>query len=126
MKAINATPNEIRKIFVDSYVIPDFQRPYTWEKEQCEILWEDIVDFHNLNPENDEKYFLGNIVVHKTTDGKFSVIDGQQRLTTLLLLTKALHSRAATYSALQSCYQISNKRDGSLTDELRVKSDVIA
>jgi uncharacterized protein with ParB-like and HNH nuclease domain len=58
--------------------------------------------------------------------GTFSVIDGQQRLTTLLLLIKALHTRAITYSALQGCYQVSNKRDGSLTDELRVKSEVIA
>ena len=126
MKVINAEPKKIRQIFSDNYVIPDFQRPYIWEKEQCETLWEDVVDFHNLNPADDEEYFLGNIVVHKTIDGKFSVIDGQQRLTTLLLLIRALHSRAATYSTLQSLYQISNKRDGSLTKELRVESKVIA
>jgi len=125
MKAINATPNEIRKIFTESYIIPDFQRPYTWEKEHCHTLWEDVVDFYNGGTDDDEKYFLGNIVVHKTGE-KFAVIDGQQRLTSLLLLIKALHSRAGTYSALQSCYRISNKRDGSLTEELRVKSEVIA
>ena len=126
MKAINATPREVRKIFDNNYVIPDFQRPYRWEEEHCDTLWGNIVDFHNLCTADIEKYFLGTIVIHPTNGGKFSVIDGQQRLTTLLLIIKALHTRAGTYSALQGCFRVLDKRDGSLTDELRVKSEVIA
>lgn len=46
MKAISATPKEIRKVFSSKFVIPSFQRPYSWEMEQCEKLWDDITDFH--------------------------------------------------------------------------------
>jgi hypothetical protein len=126
MKAINATPKELRKIFADSYVIPDFQRPYSWEQEQCDTLWEDIVGFHNSVPEDEDKYFLGNIVVHPMSGGKYAVIDGQQRLTTLLLLIKALHTRAGTLEVLESCLRIQDKLTDKLTDALRVQSEVIA
>jgi hypothetical protein len=36
MQAIHADPKEVRKIFSNAYVIPDFQRPYSWDEEQCE------------------------------------------------------------------------------------------
>ena len=49
-----------------------------------------------------EQYFLGNIVVFKEKD-KFFVIDGQQRLTTLLLFIKILFDNASTLKALESC-----------------------
>ena len=101
MKAIQATPKEIRKVFNDSYIIPDFQRPYSWEKEQCETLWDDIVSFHATAPADGERYFLGNIVVNPAEGGKWSVVDGQQRLTTLLLLVKAFFKSAGTYTALE-------------------------
>jgi len=125
MKAIHATPKEVRKIFNDSYVIPDFQRPYSWEREQCETLWDDIVSFHSIAPPN-EQYFLGNIVIVKP-DGseKWSVVDGQQRLTTLLLLIKSFFKSAGTYTALGKCLRVLDKRTGEFTDELRVKSEVL-
>jgi hypothetical protein len=126
MKAIQATPKEVRKIFSDSYVIPDFQRPYSWEREQCETLWDDIVSFHTTSTDNEERYFLGNIVVNQADNGQWSVVDGQQRLTTLLLLIKALYKSAGTYSALESCLRILDKRTNKLTEELRVKSEVLA
>ena len=126
MKAIQATPREVRKIFSDSYVIPDFQRPYSWDREQCETLWDDIVSFHATAPASEERYFLGNIVVHPVDNGKWSVVDGQQRLTTLLLLIKAFFKSAGTYSALEKCLRILDKRTDALTDELRVKSEVLA
>lgn len=126
MKAIQATPKEIRKIFSDSYVIPDFQRPYSWEREHCETLWDDIVSFHATAPTSEERYFLGNIVVNPADSGRWSVIDGQQRLTTLLLLNKAFFNSAGTYPALEKCLRVLDKRTDVLTDELRVKSDVLA
>lgn len=126
MKAVQATPKELRKIFADSYLIPDFQRPYSWEKEHCEVLWEDIVNFHATNPTTEERYFLGNIVVNATDSGRWSVVDGQQRLTTLLLLIKAFFESAGTYKALPNCLRILDKRTNKLTDDLRVKSEVLA
>lgn len=67
MKAISATPKEIRKVFSSKFVIPSFQRPYSWEMEQCEKLWDDITDFHATKTPKD-KYFLGNIVLHPAED----------------------------------------------------------
>jgi hypothetical protein len=127
MKAIHATPKEVQKIFADNYIIPDFQRPYSWEREQCETLWDDFTSFFETNPSSqDDKYFLGNVVIHPTASGKFAVIDGQQRLTTLLLLIKALFTRAGTAKILEACIRVQNKLTGDLTDELRISSEVIA
>lgn len=70
----------------DKYVIPIYQRNYAWgEKERSQLL-EDITDFKSFS----EEYFLGNLVVYEREEGLFEVIDGQQRLTTLLLLLLAL------------------------------------
>jgi len=123
MKAIHADPREIRKLFAEKFIIPDFQRPYSWEKEHCEKLWDDFMNFFDSKQNKEDKYFLGNIVIHPY-DGAFAVIDGQQRLTTLLLLIKSLHQRAGTVHALEKCLKIEDPLTSQLTDELRVQSHV--
>ncbi|MDR1051247.1 MAG: DUF262 domain-containing HNH endonuclease family protein [Deltaproteobacteria bacterium] len=126
MKAIQATPKEIQKVFSDSYLIPNFQRPYSWEREHCENLWTDIIAFHDdVHLISEDKYFLGNIVVHLIPSGQYSVIDGQQRLTTLLLLIKALFTRAGTLKTLEKCLRVEDKLTSELTDKLRIHSEVI-
>ncbi|EDO8878012.1 DUF262 domain-containing protein [Campylobacter coli] len=67
--------------------IPDYQRPYTWEKEQVKILLKDISEQVN---KNDQKYLLGSLILHKNNENKFNIVDGQQRLTTLALILKVL------------------------------------
>lgn len=124
MKAIHADPKELRKIFAEKYIIPDFQRPYSWEKEQCDKLWEDFIDFYQAQTSKDDKYFLGNIVIHPS-NGSYAVIDGQQRLTTLLLLINALHSKAGTAVVLEECLRIKDPLTSQLTNELRLESLVI-
>ncbi|SHE85932.1 Uncharacterized conserved protein, contains ParB-like and HNH nuclease domains [Lampropedia hyalina DSM 16112] len=81
-----------------SFLIPDYQRPYAWDEEQCQTLWDDIFlfSFPNNNYEafdENEEYFLGSIVTYKNQDGKSEVIDGQQRLTTLLLILRAFYDK---------------------------------
>ena len=76
----------IMKIFGDAdsyYQIPDYQRPYSWNDEQIEQLWDDI---YSAMKSNDESYFLGPMILIRTNDGYFEVVDGQQRLTTLMIL----------------------------------------
>jgi len=125
MKTITAKPEDIRTIFSMEYQIPMFQREYSWEQEQCETLWDDLIDFHNENDKKD-KYFLGNIVVHPIDENeKFSVIDGQQRLTTLLLLIRALFDNAGTVKALEECLKTKDKLSSELTNNIRLNSDVI-
>lgn len=125
MKAIHADPREVRKIFSDSFIIPDFQRPYSWEEEQCEKLWEDFIDFYEQKQSKEDRYFLGNIVIHED-QGAYAVIDGQQRLTTLLLLIKAFHNKAATVKALEVCLKIKDPLTEELTNKPRVLSYVMA
>ena len=69
------------------YKIPRYQRPYKWEDEQVDKLWDDVCEsFEN----GDENYFLGSIITAKPWDDRKSayvdVVDGQQRMTTLMIL----------------------------------------
>lgn len=83
------------------FLIPDYQRPYAWGEKECATLWEDIFTFAfpdnncaKFNSQKDE-YFLGPIVTFKNANEQMEVIDGQQRLTTLLLLLRAFYDRFA-------------------------------
>lgn len=123
------------------YIIPQFQRPYTWGEQECAKLWEDIVDFYDKRQKKDtdddaEPYFLGTMVIYPTTfndplppgidiANRYDVVDGQQRLTTLTLLTAALSARASNYTALKGVLLAKNSRTGVTTDILRVLTNVL-
>jgi hypothetical protein len=88
------------------YVVPRYQREYTWGKSQWESLFDDVLD-------NDPGYFLGSIIcINQSTDAlsvqKLELVDGQQRLMTLSLLF------ASVYHALKS-------HETDLDDERRVE-----
>ena len=75
------------------FIIPEYQRPYRWTKDECETLWNDILGVFG-NGENIEEYFLGSIVTYKNDNKKLEIleiIDGQQRITTLTLLFRAFY-----------------------------------
>lgn len=81
------------------FLIPDYQRPYAWEEKECQTLWEDIFafafpddDYSKFDSDNEE-YYLGSVVTFKNDQGKMEIIDGQQRLTTLMLLLRAFYER---------------------------------
>ncbi|ELD5358582.1 DUF262 domain-containing protein [Campylobacter coli] len=67
--------------------IPDYQRPYTWEKKHVKTLLKDVSEQAN---KNNQKYLLGSLILHKNNENKFNIVDGQQRLTTLALILKVL------------------------------------
>lgn len=73
-----------------NFIIPSYQRGYSWTNDECDKLWTDILDFENLKT-NDE-YFFGTVIVDRQDD-QYSLIYGQQRTTTFLLLAKALQIR---------------------------------
>ena len=77
------------------FIVPEYQREYSWKAlEQCDTLWEDITDhFSSQNPDNTDDYFLGTIVYYKNTDGNLEIIDGQQRVTSLFLLLRAVYKK---------------------------------
>lgn len=77
------------------YVIPVYQRNYTWEKENCNQLFDDII----YSIKNNRNHYIGSLVYvnlkknENSDDIKIcSIIDGQQRLTTVMLLLKAIQS----------------------------------
>lgn len=78
------------------YRVPSYQRDYSWTEEQWEHLWNDIID---MRSNQDDRHYLGALVVEEQGDREFLIIDGQQRLATLSVLAlaviKRLHSMAS-------------------------------
>jgi uncharacterized protein with ParB-like and HNH nuclease domain len=97
--AMQANQTDIQKILggVAQYVVPLFQRPYSWETRQWSILWEDLQDL--CEEDRPRSHFIGSIVTmlaRSKPEGvtKYTLIDGQQRITTLLLILAAMRDKA--------------------------------
>ena len=79
------------------YVVPRFQREYSWTKEKVSELWDDIVSNITLNSDDSfthEEYFIGSLVlVGDDKSVSLQIVDGQQRLTTLTILLAVLCQR---------------------------------
>lgn len=103
MSKLNIDQKTVIELFSDKrsdFLIPDYQRPYAWNESECQTLWDDLFAFaipdNNIERFNDDsdEYYLGPIVTFENRQGKQEVIDGQQRLTTLLLLLRAFYERS--------------------------------
>lgn len=140
MSKLNIDQQSVFRLFSDEksdFLIPDYQRPYAWGEQECQTLWEDIFMF--AFPEDDcdkfnkdEEYFLGPIVTYKN-EGKQEIIDGQQRLTTLMLLLRAFYSKFENMKDKNSisirkniakCIWKSDEFGNLLLDELKIDSQV--
>lgn len=77
------------------FIIPEYQRPYAWNSEQAETLFEDIWDFATTTGGlyKNGTYFLGSIVSFENENMQQEVIDGQQRITSLFLLLRAIYTK---------------------------------
>ena len=77
------------------FVIPEYQRPYAWTDEQVETLFEDLWEFTATSgaTERESSYFLGSVVSYENEDGEQEIIDGQQRITSLFLLLRAIYTK---------------------------------
>jgi hypothetical protein len=115
---LTAHEKPIKSIFSDEYAfeIPVYQRPYAWELSQVQDLLSDI-----QQAEEDlgqQSYFLGSIVlVKKRTSAEASVIDGQQRLTTLTILIAVLRDLTTNADMFENrrryVYQKGNPDEGT-------------
>lgn len=72
----------------DIFEIPQYQRAYSWTTLHCAKLWQDIETF--IDSDAEDPYFFGTVIIDCSTPNHLSLIDGQQRTTTFLLLLKAL------------------------------------
>lgn len=76
------------------FVIPEYQRPYSWSDDEIITLFDDIWDFsiERTKPDGPKSYFLGCVVSYQENEER-QIIDGQQRITSLFLLLRAVFSR---------------------------------
>lgn len=117
MSKLNVDQKTIKDLFQakqSDFLIPDYQRPYAWGETECQTLWDDIFSFAipddgRTEFDSNSEYFLGPIVTFKNADnGKMEVIDGQQRLTTLMLLLRAFYAK---FGHMQDKASISTKQN---------------
>lgn len=94
-----AEPKTIQEILTKkkTFMIPRFQREFSWEKDHIEVLWDDLLENITLNDSNLKisEYFMGSLVLidndEEPKQNKRVVIDGQQRLTIITILLSALY-----------------------------------
>lgn len=124
MKDFDANTTPIGKILDQNsfFRVPSYQRPFSWDDDQ----FADLIDDLALAP-RDKDYFLGTIVLHRVgEDGNYDIVDGQQRLTSIVILLACLRDRIDSEkhkSAIQSkLIQNENVVDGiPQKDRLEVK-----
>lgn len=97
MAELHVSKKSISKLLSEmqnkKFIIPDFQRPYKWNEEKCETLWNDIENFTLTDAKVGSDYFLGTIVSYVNDDRNQEIIDGQQRITSFFLLLRAFFKK---------------------------------
>lgn len=113
MDKLSLKGNGIEKLFTLErgafFLIPAYQREYSWTTDYCIAMWNDICDLYKVHSADDEIHFFGTVVVFNNPPNKeLAIIDGQQRITSFYLMLRAY-------------YDIRNQAVKSTNDE-KVKS----
>jgi uncharacterized protein with ParB-like and HNH nuclease domain len=123
-----STSNESFKSLLNvdfKFIVPTFQRDYSWDEEQWEDVWEDIESLTS-----NEYHYMGNLVLKPIDKKTFEIIDGQQRFTTLSLVVlatiKFLEEQEQTEVVIETIKQLRErylglKTIGSLTYESKLE-----
>lgn len=95
-----------------SFIIPDYQRSYSWDKNKLEDLLTDWEEFLDKGNNGSLSYYMGVLLLFENKDKKFEIIDGQQRITTLALIYYVLKNKlpmqGLQYNHYGSAFYISN------------------
>ena len=86
MAVIEAKIEKVSEIISQYLTIPAYQRPYCWEEKNVRQLFEDIYESFT---QGKQAYRIGSVILHKQKE-VLNIVDGQQRITTFLLMLKAL------------------------------------
>lgn len=105
------------------FVIPEYQRPYAWGEEEVQTLFDDLVEY--TQERIDSPYFLGTIVSYTNDDKELEIIDGQQRITTLCLLLRAIYTKIEKMDHTKERKNFISQIEPALweTDELSGEAD---
>ena len=95
--------------------VPTYQRAYSWETEfessntpkQINVFLSDLEDYNRSNTKS--KYYFGHFLFEEKPESKFGVIDGQQRLTTIIIFLSALFKKLESLRALTEDEEISKE-----------------
>lgn len=121
---LSAEQRSIEQIFStqEFFVIPAYQRPYSWEYDQCFQLYKDLTSAFE---DSKKDYFIGNVIIAKSATERNNryIVDGQQRLITLWLF---LHVASLLYPEMKILKKmtINESREEGETDELNIYSRV--
>lgn len=122
---LSAEQKNLKSLFSndDRYIIPSYQRHYSWTMEECKQLYDDVLEAFESNTDS---YFLGNIVLAEgKKDDRPEVVDGQQRLITLWLYLKSLCILQPNNNRLKRMIQVESYEEESTSDYLsKISSDV--
>lgn len=123
MSSIKGSELKLHKVFSSDFQfeIPDYQRPYSWQVEHAEELFDDLWTFRH-HEDISEEYFLGSIVLIKgDSSNQADVVDGQQRLTTLTILLAAIRDRLSGHPTWGGAFDKYIMEPGDVTLDLSAK-----
>jgi len=122
MENLEGSKKIIKEILDKEYFfrVPEYQRPYSWDSDNFEELISDL-----LETDHNQEYFLGTIVLHhKKQEEIYDIVDGQQRMTTLMILFACLRDKIEDDSYKQNIQnkikQTENKVDG-IPEKIRIE-----
>lgn len=118
---IESKDTDIETLLDGSYFhIPRFQRPYSWEEENINDFWNDLI------ANKDEEYFIGSMVVYKKAKQQYGVVDGQQRLTTITILLCVLRDefqKLGKNDLAEGLHQLIERKDRDNKFEFVLKTE---
>ncbi len=121
---LSAEQKSVEQIFsaTETFVIPAYQRPYSWEYDQCFQLYRDLTSAFE---DGRKDYFIGNIIIAKSATERSNryVVDGQQRLITMWLFLRVANLLYPELKVLRKM-TITESREEGIEDELNIKSKV--
>lgn len=142
-KALPLELRNISEIYLESqetktYMIPVYQRNYAWEEDEITALIKDVYDAFLKSP--DTPYYIGTLVTYKRGDSEYEVIDGQQRLTTIYIILKAMKVKdirnnlsyrarkasASTIQHLDSYPDLGDEVDGAIRNGYKYAAKALA
>ena len=122
----------VKDVFLKWFRIPEYQRPYVWEKDQVIELLDDVMQARALNA--DSQYFLGSMVLRRNSRKEetpkyeeYDLLDGQQRLTTLFLITAVIRDLSTDTTLRTTCQDIifqKENRFNNTPERLRIVFDI--
>ena len=119
----------VRDVFSNWFCIPEYQRPYVWDKDQVMELLDDVMQARNSNSAS--QYFLGSMVLKRNSKEEgyceYDLLDGQQRLTTLFLVIAVIRDLTSDETLKTTCedaiFQKENKY-AARPERLRIVFDI--